>query len=246
MDDPLALAVAQPACRARDVAANVAQHARLVRWAGGGVVVFPELSLTGYEPDAAAVDPVDPVLAPLVAACAATGATALVGAPVADGPAREAGRTGRHLAVLGVDGAGVRVAYRKVCLGAAERASFEPGPGPRALEVGRWRLGLGVCRDTGVPAQVEATVALGVDAYVAGVCHHDHELAEQDARGAGIARRHGVAVALASFAGPTGGGFARTAGTSTIWGPDAGVLARASVRHGCVVGARLTGVTRTT
>ena len=79
---PLALAVAQPSCVAHDVVANARAHAALVRAAGARVVVFPEMSLTGYELDAAPVAPPDPRLAPLVEACAEVGAVVLAGAPV--------------------------------------------------------------------------------------------------------------------------------------------------------------------
>jgi hypothetical protein len=37
---------------------------------------------------------------------------------------------------------------------------------------------------------------------------------------------------FASFAGPTGGGYDRTAGTSTIWSPSGSVLARAGTEPG--------------
>lgn len=48
MREPLPIAVAQPLCVPYDVAANAAAHAAAVRSAGARVVVFPELSLTGY------------------------------------------------------------------------------------------------------------------------------------------------------------------------------------------------------
>ncbi|MBV6696836.1 hypothetical protein KV557_06810 [Kitasatospora aureofaciens] len=76
----LVVAVAQPRCVAYDVAENAVAHAEVVRAARAPVVVFPELSLTGYELDAALVRPEDERLAPIVAACAETGAVALVGA----------------------------------------------------------------------------------------------------------------------------------------------------------------------
>jgi len=79
----LSVAVAQPPCVAHDVAANARAHAAAIRDAGARVVVFPELSLTGYELDAAPVDPADPRLAPITGACARTGTVALAGAPVA-------------------------------------------------------------------------------------------------------------------------------------------------------------------
>ncbi|MFE2990616.1 nitrilase-related carbon-nitrogen hydrolase [Streptomyces sp. NPDC059262] len=76
------IAVAQPRCTAYDVTANAVAHAEAVRAADARVVVFPEMSLTGYELDAVPVLPDDERLAPIVAACAETGALALVGAPV--------------------------------------------------------------------------------------------------------------------------------------------------------------------
>ena len=53
MREPLRIAVAQPVCVRHDVAGNAVRHARVVRSARARVVVFPELSLTGYELDAA-------------------------------------------------------------------------------------------------------------------------------------------------------------------------------------------------
>src|SRR3982074_2205223 len=101
MRRPLTIAVAQPLCIAYDVAANAAIHAGAIRSAGARVVVFPELSLTGYELDAPAITAEDPRLAPIVEACTKAGSLALVGAPVVG----EAGRS--HIAMLAVDGAGV-------------------------------------------------------------------------------------------------------------------------------------------
>jgi predicted amidohydrolase len=42
-----------------------------------------------------------------------------------------------------------------------------------------------------------------------------------------IARACRAYVAFASFAGPTGGGYAATAGTSAVWSPEGDVLDRA-------------------
>ncbi len=75
MPEPLSVAVAQPPCAPYDVAANARAHAAAVRRAGARVVVFLELSLTGYELDAAPVDPADERLVPLTGACAETAAS---------------------------------------------------------------------------------------------------------------------------------------------------------------------------
>lgn len=227
----LVVAVAQPLTRAGDVAANARAHAEAIVAAGARLVVFPELSLTGYELDEPVIVDRDPVLRPLVAACAEAGAVALVGAPV-EGPS---------IGVLLIDGAGVSVVYRKSFLGGDEAERFEPGAGPVAIDVDGWRVGLGVCKDTGVAEHVRSTAALGIDLYVAGLVHGHDELDEQDARGVRIAAATGAPVAFASFAGPTGHGYDRTAGTSTIWSAGGAVEARAGAAPGAVVRAELPG-----
>jgi predicted amidohydrolase len=215
--EPLPLAVAPPPTTAGDVSANVTAHAVLIRAAAARVVVFPEMSLTGYELDAPPLDPGDPRLAPLVDVCALTGTTALAGAPV-DGP---------YIGVLAIDGSGVTVAYRKMNPGGGEPARFLAGTDPAVIEVDGWRIGLAVCRDTGLPDQAAATASLGMDVYAAGLADHPHEDVIQESRAQRVARDHGVWVAFASFAGPTGGGYPETAGRSGIWSPSGTVVARA-------------------
>jgi predicted amidohydrolase len=215
-----------------DVVANAAAHAGAVRSAGARVVAFPEMSLTGYVFDAPAVADDAPVLEPIVAACAETGSLALVGAPVeASG--------GRSIGILAVDGDGARVAYRKMFLGGAEPEYFTPGPAPAVVEVDGWRLGLAVCKDTGVPEHAARTCALGVDAYVAGVLEFPEDAAVPEERARRIAAEHGVWVAMASFAGPAGGAYEAAPGGSGVWRPGGTVLARAGAEPGAVARAAL-------
>ncbi len=217
MRQALSIAVAQPRCVAHDVASNAEAHAEAVRAADARVVVFPELSLTGYELDATPIAPDDERLAPIVAACAETGTLALVGAPV----------PGPGIGFLAVDGTGARVAYTKAYLHGEEIDRFTPGE-PTVIEVDGWRLGLAICRDTGIPEHAAKTAALGMDGYVAGVVHHDHEAGVHGERARRTAAEHGVWAATAAFAGPTGGGFDRTSGRSAIWSATGELLAEAS------------------
>jgi len=224
----LVIAVTQPPVHALDIAANVTRHAAAVRASAARVVVFPELSLTGYDLDAPLLSPDDPRLHPLIEACAATDTVALAGAPVA----------GPHIATLLIDGAGARVVYRKVNPHHTE-SRFQPGPGPEVIEVDGWRLGLGICRDTGIEEHAAATAALGMDAYIAGVVDvpaDDVVLAERARR---ISRTYGVWVAVSSCAGATGPDYPETAGRSGIWAPDGSVAARASRAVGEIARATL-------
>ncbi len=233
MREPLTIAVAQPPCVSYDVAANAVTHAATVRSAGTRVVVFPELSLTGYELDAEAITVEDPQLAPIVEACAEAESLALVGAPVRS----DAGRS--HIAMLAIEGTGATVAYRKMCLGTAESHRFAPGSEPAVLDVDGWRLGLAICKDTGILQHASDTAALGIDAYVAGVLESAEDAALLDERARRVATEHQVWVAVGSFAGSTGGGFARAAGRSAIWASDGVVIAQAGPEPGAIAHATL-------
>ena len=232
MPEPLLLAVAQPFCTPYDVAANATRHAEVVRAADASVVVFPELSLTGYELDAPALDPNDDRLAPLTQACAETGALALAGAPVRDLDGRE------YIAILAVTGDGAAVAYRKMFLHPPEDQRFAAGERPAVIEVDGWRLGLAICKDTGVAEHAAATAEVGMDAYVAGVLFSVRGGERREERVRAIAGRHGVWVALACFAGSTGD-YPQTSGGSGIWNPSADTIVQAGAEPGQWVTAKL-------
>ncbi|MBW0101514.1 carbon-nitrogen hydrolase family protein [Pseudonocardia sp. KRD291] len=220
MRNPLTIAAAQPWCRPGEIAKNTRAHAALVRQAASRVVVFPELSLTGYDLAARPLSPEDPVLEPLQEACAETGALALVGAVT-----RQADR--RYIAALAIEPDTITVAYRKTWLGGNEAEHFARGDGPTALAVDGWRLGLGICKDTGSAQHTAGTAALDIDAYVAGVVHRPDELAEQEARATVIARSCQAYTAIASAAGAVGENYPDTCGASAIWGPNGLAITRA-------------------
>jgi predicted amidohydrolase len=226
MRPPLSVSVAQPVTVPYDVAANAATHAAVIRSQPAGLVIFPELSLTGYHFDAGCVDPEGSDLNAVLQACRDTGSLALAGAPVAGNGGRD------HIAMLAIDGGGVRVAYRKMWLGSEEMTRFAPGSGPAIVEKSGWRLGLAICKDTGVPQHAQDTIAHGIDLYTAGTLKHDHEADLQAERGSRIASSHGVWVAIASFAGATGEGYTVTAGRSAIWDPSGALVAEAGAKPG--------------
>ena len=229
----LTIAAAQPMCRAYDVAENAISHADVILAAAARVVVFPELSLTGYELDAPAVDPDDDRLRPVIDACATAASIAFVGAPTSDDQ-------GEHISVLAVDAGGARVAYRKIWLSATEAERFVPGLSPVVLDVDGWRLGLAICKDTGTPDHAEATARLGMDIYAAGVLDSADDASVQEQRARRIASHHRVWVAVASFAGSTGGGHEAAAAQSRIWSPAGAVVASAGRKVGRIARATLT------
>ncbi|XOV83092.1 MAG: carbon-nitrogen hydrolase family protein [bacterium] len=229
----LSIAAVQPACIPYDVTHNAELHAALIRAADARVVVFPEMSITGYELDAEVVDTEDPRLQPIVRACADTGSLALVGAPTRS-------HLGDHISTLRVEGSGVKVAYRKVWLSATEARRFSAGSKPVVITLDGWRLGLAICKDTGVAAHAQSTAGIGMDVYVAGVLDSPEELPIQIERAQRIATQHGVWVVFASFAGGTGGGYDCAAAHSRIWAPDGAQRACAGAQPGGIARAVLT------
>jgi len=141
--------------------------------------------------------------------------------------------------MLAVSPDGVVVLYRKQWIGGGEAARFSPGDEPTVTEVDGWRIGVGICRDTGIGDHVERMASLDIDVYAAGLVHRADELAEQERRAVSIAGRCRAYVAFASFAGPAGGGYQQTAGSSAIWSPAGDVLAQAGTIPGDLVRATL-------
>lgn len=180
---PLVVAAARPRSVPYDVAVNGEAHAEIVR-ATARVVVFPELSLTGYELDAP------------------------VGAPVASDD-RD------HIAMIAVEGNGATVAHRKMWLSEAESLRFRPGDIPAVMVVDGWRLGLAICKDTGIAQHASDTAVQGFDVYVAGVLDSAGDATIQDRRARRVAAEHHVWVVVASFAGSTGGGYEHAAARAT-------------------------------
>lgn len=233
MGRSLSVAVSQPPCVPQGVVANAISHAAVIRSAGARVVVFPELSLTGYELDAETLTAEDWRLTPIVQACAEAGTLALVGAPVCG----QAGRS--HIAIVAVQGSGASIVYRKLYLGGSEANRFAPGSGPAVVEVDGWRIGLAICKDMGTPQHAADTARLCIDVYVAATLESAKDRDLQDHRACRVACDHNVWVATASFAGSTGAGYADAAGHSSIRAPGGAIVAQAGSETGAIARATL-------
>ena len=225
MREPLTIAVAQPLCVPYDIAANAATHAATIRSAGARVVVFPELSLTGYELDAPAITADDPRLAPIVEACRRDGVAGAGGRP-GPGRGRAACTSGRWPSTARVPPSPIA---RCGWAGRSRSGSVREARRPCSRSTAGGS-GLAICKDTGIPQHAADTAALGIDAYVAGVLESTDDVAVPETRARRIAADHHVWVATASFAGSTGGGYDQAAGCSGIWSPDGVEVARQAPR----------------
>lgn len=210
------------------VADNAVQHVRLIEDAdahGARLVLFPELSLTGYRLDLLSldeswIDPADARLRPLREICRRTGITAVVGAPCrdADGSPRLASL------VLHPDGSTERAF--KSHLHGHEKELFEPGDGPHVMVLDGWRIALALCFDAAVPEHAGAAAAGGADAYCVSGLYTRGEERRLDLHLGARAMDHRMFTLLANLGGRTPIG--ESCGLSGIWSPDGMPLKRAA------------------
>jgi predicted amidohydrolase len=222
-----AIAVAQTVPSRGGIEANLAEHVRLVRLAADArphVLVFPELSLTGYELDLAdvlAFSEDDSRLVPLIDVAQASGITLVAGAPVRRGDRLHIG------AFIISPGSGVAL-YTKHHLGAfseaargdgavppAEATMFQPGDLDPLIRFDGHTAAMAICADTGHPSHPQAAANRGATTYLASMFVIPSDYVADTAGLQGYAARHSMAVAFANFGGPSGGLAA--AGRSAIW-----------------------------
>ena len=221
------IAVAQTVPVRGDVDANVAEHLRLARAAAverAQVLVFPEMSLTGYELELAeglAFSRDDARLAPLVEAARDSAMTLVVGAPV-----RVESRLHIGAFIIPPDGAvGLYTKQRMgafsesaACDGAvppAEATFFHPGDLDPLVPFGGNTAAVAVCADTGRPSHAGAAKARGADTYLASMFVIPSEFERETANLREYAARHALAVAFANYGAPSGG--LASAGRSAVW-----------------------------
>jgi predicted amidohydrolase len=223
----LRIAAAQTASVAGDIAANVATHLRFIaaaRAEGVQLLVFPELSLCGYELPllrACALAPDDARLAPLRAAAIDAAMTIIIGAPLIDDGAAQP-----CIASITFTADGGSRTYRKQYLHDGEEVHAQPGAiGAQAHALHGQRYVEAICADTTHAEHAHAAADAGASLYVAGVLISNGGYAADAALLRGYAEQHRMAVLMANHAAPSGG-YA-VAGKSAFWAPGGALLAQA-------------------
>lgn len=219
------IAAAQTPSVPNDVAANVETHLHFVASAasmGVQVLVFPELSLTGYElagVSDTALKPDAPVLHPLRSAAMRHGMALVVGAPIWQAETRH--KPGIGAIVFEPDGSHAVYLKRHLHSGEGQFASA----GSEDAHVRTWceeRMALAICADIAEPAHAEAAADAGASFYLAGVLISETGYAQDAALARQHATKHGMAVLVANHGAPSGG-FA-SAGRSAFWSPGGALV----------------------
>jgi predicted amidohydrolase len=197
-----------------DIAANVGRHLAIVDLAasqGADLVLFPELSLTGYEPTLAgelATDADDPRLEAFQSLADARGIIIGVGLPTRS-------KSGPQVSLVVFRPLERRLTYSKQRLHADELSWFSSGDEQLVIDAGGHRLAPAICFESLQPEHAAAVADLGADTYLASVAKPHRSVVVAHQHYPVIARRHSMIVLMANCVGPCDDFVA--AGRSAAW-----------------------------
>ena len=205
-----------------DLPGNLQRHLACIEQAaalGAELVVFPELSLTGYEPSVArqsALPVTSARLDPLQAACDRLGITVAVGLPL---PTPDGIRIGMPIFCPEAP----RQVYAKQRLHDDELPYFTPGDQALLLEVGEHRVAPAICYESMFLAHAAVARERGADLYLVSVAKTAKGIREGYAHYPEVARELGMPVLMANCVGPADTFIG--AGGSAAWDSQGHLLA---------------------
>ena len=214
------ICIAQTSPITGDIQRNIENHKRFIELAishRADTIIFPELSLTGYEPTLAAAlaaHPDDLRLADFQTMADAGQITIGVGLPTINQP---------HpcISLLIFQPHQARQTYPKQYLHADEEPFFIGGQRTAGLIGDKANVALAICYELSVPEHAAAAFNNGAKIYIASVAKFMNGIDKAHKRLAKIAKQYGMTVFMANCVGWADG--AECAGKSAVWNQD-GVL----------------------
>lgn len=207
-----------------DCEANIAKHMAAIQQAanlGANLVLFPELSLTGYEPrlaDALAMDASDSRLDEFQRLSDQYGMLIAVGAPTQ-------GREGIEISMISFQPGQPRTCYSKQILHADELPFFAAGSRKLVLNHADVILAPAICYESLQPSHAEEAAQSGAQVYLASVAKSERGTALAEAHYPVIAEKHSMTVVMANCVGAADDYVA--AGCSAIWNNQGQILCSA-------------------
>ena len=214
------IGVAQLRPAVGDIAANINRHAKLIHLAISDsveLVVFPELSITGYEPTRAkdlVVDK-DDCRFDVFQSISDTHHVAIgVGAPTKN-------REGICISLILFQPGEARQVYSKVHLHSSEEPFFVSGPESANLIGTDAKTALAICYELSVPEHAANASTNGAEIYLASVADSVKDIDRVLARLSRIAREFSMTVLISNYVGTCNG--LKAAGKTSAWN-NQGVL----------------------
>lgn len=197
-----------------NIGKNISRHLDFIGKAasyGAEFILFPELSLTGYEPSLGqklAVHSGDSRFDIFQQICDSKNITAGVGVPV-----RQNGGTSISLIFFQPD------QPRRVCskkyLHADEEAFFVPAQNFASFQIAQTRIAPAICYEISIAEHEDHAFGDGAQIYAASVAKSEGGIGTALNRLSDIARKHSVPVLMANSVGPADG--KDCAGKTSVW-----------------------------
>ncbi len=232
-DSQFVIAAAQCSSIKGDIRENIQRHCQFVARAKehkANLVVFPELSLTGYEPTVAAVTAIntdDEILHPLVDLADELRVSIIAGCPIRsdqDKPFIGAliFQPDRHIEV-----------YRKRFVFTTEQPYFIASNDSVVCSCNGRRVAVAICADINNPLHAEAASKQNPAIYAAGVAMTPEDISRAESNMSKHAAQYDMMSLMANYASATGG--YEIAGRSGIWDEAGNVVAQANGTGECLV-----------
>ncbi|MEB3209892.1 MAG: carbon-nitrogen hydrolase family protein [Leptolyngbyaceae bacterium] len=215
---------------AGDILVNLAKHLEFVDRAithGADVIFFPELSLTGYEPQLArslATDPADSRLDVFQQRSDRHSVTIGVGLPltVNSEESRESKESKVQIGMVWFTPNAPRRSYAKQHLHEDELPFFVAGSQQLVLEIAGHTLAPAICYESLQSTHADHAAKLGANVYLASVAKPAGGMAKAMQHYPAIAQKHKMYVILSDSVGPCDTFI--SVGQSAVWNPQGEAL----------------------
>jgi predicted amidohydrolase len=227
------ICIAQSRSVIGDIEANLSGHLEMTSLAASAhadMIVFPELSLTGYEPEVAvarAIKPDDLRLQKLQNASDQHQISIGAGIPI-QGP------SGVSIEMLIFQPNAATERYVKSYLHEDELPFFTSGQSTTKALGGHQEVALAICYEIAIPQHARAAAESGARYYLASVAKTVNGVEKASARLAEIASTYQMTVLMANCVGECEG--QQAGGKSGVWRPDGSSIARLDeLREGLII-----------
>jgi predicted amidohydrolase len=217
------ICVAQTKPVTGNIEQNIIRHKEFIRLAaslGADIIVFPELSLTSYEPalaKALAVDIHDHRLDDFQTISNAKKITIGAGIPVRT-------KKGITIGMIVFQPHHERLLYAKKYIHPDEEEFFIPGQNFPAINVAANTIALAICYELSIPAHAAEAFTTGAGIYIASVAKFMNGIDKATQRLSEIARTQGVFTLMSNCIGHADGSIC--AGKTAAWNTQGVLLAQ--------------------
>lgn len=215
------ICAAQIQSKKGSIAANINKHLRCIEEAvrhGARVIIFPELSLTSYEPTIAhnyVFTPDNQELEAFQQLADIHDISILIGAPTITD-------SGLSIGMFIYQKKQKPLAYAKQFIHADEEKYFCAGTDPRCLEIDGQKAAVAICYESRLPKHIAQFEDQDLDFYLASVSKPQNGVDMASLHYEEISKRHKIGVLMCNAVGPADNFIA--AGQSGYWSPNNGEI----------------------